>query len=541
MTNRKILEQLRKEAIARRSFLQGIGLAGLSVVGSGLPWPGSGVARAQDTALRVSVDQAFSSLDATRRLNALSPFAACLVVERLVDFDLDGKLIPRLAESWSQPDPTTLVYQIRPGVTWSDGSPLTAEDVVWSFTERTLNPDMNGQAGNFEGWDAVEQTGDAEVTIRLKSPIGYWRNLPATWVASIYQRAQIEAHGDAVGSPKHMPIGTGPYVFTEFVPESRVELTRRDDYWGETPDIETLTLSSVPDEGTRLLAMQSGETDIVLRAPVALLDRYDEIDGVTADTVPNLRVMTLHLNVRSAPFDDLNVRKALAHAIDRSVMAAALMGGRGIVAEGIVSKFHWGDLMTREDLDSAYARLPSFGYSIDAAKQALAASAYPDGFETELLVHGEIFNRTSQVISAAVAEIGVTLNVREVPRSVIDEALESAEKLPIQLISFGPNYPDPTNNLYILFHSKFAGEFGFNVSNYENPEVDALLDSQISDTDVASRNDKILEAMALIQADAVSIPLFEQVEGIAYRDNLTVGSFGTWMRNTEWASRISRG
>ena len=170
-----------------------------------------------------------------------------LAQEGMLAFDDSLALTTGVADSWEQTDEVTYVYHLRDGVTFHDGSPVTAEDVVYSM-QWHLNPDHGSQLTPFYGSvDSIEATGEREVTVKLKSPDVQFQYTPAHMSGFIMKKAQLEAHPDDYGTPDVLPIGTGPYKIVEFVPDERVVMEAYEGYWGTPPPAKRLTILSIVD------------------------------------------------------------------------------------------------------------------------------------------------------------------------------------------------------------------------------------------------------------------------------------------------------
>ena len=250
-----------------------------------------------------------------------------LVEEGALAFGDDLSLQPALAESFEATDPTTYVFTLREGVTFHDGSPLTAEDVVFTI-EWNMDPDNASQLAAFFGSvDGVEATAENEVTVTLTKPDAQFQYSMAHMSGFIMKQDQLESAGENFGTPDELPLGTGPYRLVEFVPDDRVVLERYDDYWGEPGAAERIVIRSIPDSQTRLLAMQNGDIDGTFDVPVSEVDQWEGLEGVTVITAPSNGVYQLILDQETPPFDDIHVRKAIAFAVDREGIVQAVLNG----------------------------------------------------------------------------------------------------------------------------------------------------------------------------------------------------------------------
>ena len=237
-----------------------------------------------------------------------------LVEEGALAFGDDLSLQPAVAETWEAVDPTTYVFTLRDGVTFHDGSPLTAEDVVFTIEWNMDKANASQLAAFFASVKSVEATADNEVTVTLSKPDAQFQYSMAHMSGFIMNKAQLESSGETFGTPDVLPLGTGPYKLVEFVPDDHVTLERYEDYWGEPGAAQRIVIRQIPDSQTRLLAMQSGEIDGTFDVPISEVDQWEGLDGVTVITAPSNGVYQLILDQETPPFDDLHVRRRCSTA-----------------------------------------------------------------------------------------------------------------------------------------------------------------------------------------------------------------------------------
>ncbi|MDQ3579833.1 MAG: ABC transporter substrate-binding protein, partial [Actinomycetota bacterium] len=389
------------------------------------------------------------ALDYARSFDTQTGVPLAISLESLLTFDSDLQLVPLLAESWSQPDPLSYVFKLRSGVKFWDGTDLTADDVVFSI-ERHTDPELASEmAYAFESVESVEATADDEVTVTLAAPdpfFGYVQTF-----TSITPRAFSEEQGDQLGTPGDTvrTMGTGPYKITDFRADDLVTLVRNENYRGDPGPFEQINVKLFTDLQTMQLAMRSGDIDGTFQVPLPAVRQWDDIEGTTTISAPGLNVTSMFFNVTQPPFDDINVRQAFAYCIDREGLVEDLLGGQAGVANSIVPPAQWGALMPQEDIDALYAELPQITLDIEEAKKAIAASSVPDGFSVAIQYPNILAEVGKALLSMAenLKEINVTLEVKEVPPPQWFADLD-AETLPIGVIGFAPDYPDPAN--YIL-------------------------------------------------------------------------------------------
>ncbi|MGH6918188.1 MAG: ABC transporter substrate-binding protein [Geminicoccaceae bacterium] len=462
-----------------------------------------------------------------------------LVQEGMLAFDDDLSLTTGVADSWEQVDPLTYVYHLRDGITFHDGSPVTAEDVVYSMTWH-LDPDSRSQLRPFyNAADSIDASGDREITIKLKSPDVQFQYTPAHMSGFIMKKSQLEEHGEDYGTPDVLPLGTGPYKVVEYVPDDRVVLEAYEDYWGGAPPVDRITILAIPDQQTRLLAMRNGDIDGTFDVSISDIDQWQALDGVDVITAPSLGVFLLTLDQQSPPFDDIEVRRAIAHSLDRAGLVKALLEGNGEPAVALNPPGMWAGVMSDEDARAFYATLDDHGFDLDTAKAALAGSSVPDGFEVTVPAPNSDPYMVLILLSLAenLKEFGVTLNVQEVDDSQWLDGYFAHEDLGLRIISYFPDYADPANYPYLFLASANAVKDGMNASNYANPKVDELLNKALQESDPAARGDALKEAVRIANEEIAVVPIFWPDSAMAIGSDYRLDGYSAFWYNIPWAVR----
>lgn len=480
-----------------------------------------------------------STLDVTREAGILNYVVALLSLESLLGIDEDGALAPGLASAWSQPDPLTYVFDIREGVTFSDGSPLTIDDVIASLEVNTTEGSTSVLAYAFAGISNVEQTGDQQLTITLAEPNAAfaWTLSPGTF--QITSRAFLDEHGEAVGTPGVGLLGTGPYVITDFAPDSHVELTANPDWWGGDIEITDLRLDFIAEESTRQLAMREGDIQLAMNVGVDQIDQWEQIDGIRVATTTDNSLVTLAFNTTIAPFDDLRVRTAVAQCIDRNAIVDSLLDGNGLTAVTLPSPEQWGGILDADEVTDLYARIPTVEFDIEAAAAELAASSVPDGFSATVTYPNSGPHIGTALLSLAenLSKIGVDLTVSEVTlEQWIAELGEHTS--PMLAVWYFATTGDPAEYAHILLNSAYTGAGGTNVADYDNAEVTDLLDRAQTSTEPAERGRLLGDALVASAADLPYFPLWWGAAATAFADEVAPTSYGPYFFIGPWAASI---
>ncbi|MDQ3476931.1 MAG: ABC transporter substrate-binding protein [Actinomycetota bacterium] len=474
------------------------------------------------------------ALDYAHSFDTQTGVPVSISIESLLTFDSDLKLVPLLAESWSQPDPLSYVFKLRSGVTFWDGTELTPDDVVYSL-ERHRDPDVASEmAYTFDSVESIEATGDDEVTVKLTAPDPFFAYVQT--FASITPKAFSEEQGDKLGTPggSVTTMGTGPYKITEFRADDLVKLERNENYRGDPAPIETIDVKLFTDPQTMQLAMRSGDIDGTFQVPIPQVSQWEDIEGARTISTAGLNIISMFFNVTRPPFDDVNVRRAVAYSIDREGLVRDLLGGRAKVANSIVPPAQWGALLSADELEALYAGLPQFTLDLDKAQEALADSSVPDGF-TATIQYPNIQPEVGKALLSLqenLREIGIELEVNEVPPPQWFADLD-AEKDPIGIIGYAPDYPDPGN--YLSAYSDTIG----NRSNFSNPAVSALIAQQREATDQQVRVAAITEILETVEPEVPYLHFWWPDSVMAISDKLDYEGFTPLWYNQIWTENVA--
>lgn len=410
--------------------------------------------------------------------------------DSLVAYDTDGTLRPLLAESWDVADPLALTFQLRPGVTFHDGAPLTAADVVATVAHLQAPETASQAAGNFTSITAVEATDDLTVRFTLAEPAPYLLAQFAAYLA-IMPAAALEAGADLSA----MPIGTGPYRFDGWDRGQALRLTANPDYAGGAtkgwPLAESATFRFVNDPSTRVADLLSEGAGIVRDVPADAAASVDSSRLATAVVAPVSGLTFVRIATDTAPFDDVRVRRALNLAVDVDGIVAGLLGGSGQRLATLLDPTSLGN-------DPSLA---PYGYDPDQARQLLTEAGLGDGFATTL----ELTTSDSQVIAEAIAgqlaEVGIDATVSVVEKAAFDEAYADPAAAPLRMVTWTPMF-DPYSLLSLVIASE-----GY-LSRYANPAADTLITAGATATDLAARADAYRQLGALLHDDAPAIFLY---------------------------------
>ncbi|MEG2039322.1 MAG: ABC transporter substrate-binding protein [Oscillospiraceae bacterium] len=464
---------------------------------------------ADSTTLNVASWSDIVSLDPIYAYDHVTNPVVNQITEGLLNYDENAQIVCNLAKSWKVVDPTTYVYVVRDDVKFSDGTPMTMEDVMFSI-ERYRDPALASYLlWMYASVDTIEQTGDWEITVKLKQPDALWPYTWATTAGHIISKAYYEAHSTDFGKPTGGVMGTGAYKFDSWETGSQIKLSKNPNYWNkETPaTFEKIVYTIIPEDTTRLTAITTGQVDFAIDPPIDMIDQIKASPNVTVDMIDSYGIDFLSFNCEKAPFNDVNVRKAIAHTLNKQALYDSVIKDSGQPATAIPmgSALY---TVERPTWESYKPKVADYEYNMDLAKEALAKSAYPNGFECKLMVNeSSINNSIALMIQQSCAELGIKVTIEKISN---DELINvqfggkmngNIKDYDMGLFRWESDFPDPSGNLVPIYLGANKAPGGSNVSGYDNPAVNELLDKQAASTDPVERTKLMQQAIDIISED----------------------------------------
>ncbi len=516
------------------SMVRGVAFAAAAVAGIAFGSP----AIAQDKELNWGVRDTPRALFAPYNYSG-DVMIMSLIQDQILTFGTGGELQPALATGWTATDPLTYVYTIRPDAMFSDGTPVTVDDVVYSLNLQ-LDPAVGSQeASLFASVASVTGEGD-KVTVKLKEANSLWKYIPASIGGYVWQKSSVEKDIKNYGSPQNLPIGSGPYMVTEFVADSRVTLERNPHYWGTPPQFDKITFIVLPDDQTRFLALQQGDIDGTFNVPNTALAQWGS--AATLTSFPSFIWRGLTLDMEQAPFSDIHVRKALNYAVDKEALAAGLLGGLAVPSTTVNDPGVFAGTLPQAEIDEGYGKIVSFPYDLEKAKEEMAASSVPNGFATTLNVPEDsaVISQIAQALKQSWAAIGVDLTLNMMPGGPrFQIILDHEPNLGVQVIGNVPDAPDPVQMALQYFSSVQAVKNGNNSSNLKDPAIDAVLDQALKATDPAEAARLVLDAQAMASEQVPIVSLIWQKSVVAVKQGWTISDLQAFWNMSVWVNKIT--
>jgi peptide/nickel transport system substrate-binding protein len=484
--------------VSRRTFLQLSAAAGLAprIAWAADPPKKGGTLRVGFYIEAVTMDPHLSGSKVDRQVYHN-------IYEPLLTLDTKLNIKPGLAESWTQPDAKTLVFKLRRGVKFHDGTPCDAEAAKFNFNRMKTEPKSlrKGEVANIDSVDVVDAT---TIKINLKKP-------DASLLATLTDRAGmfvspkvVQERGaglerDAKGA------GTGPFEFVEWVKDSHLVIKRNDAYWNKQggPYLERVRYRPIPDDVVKLQSLQAGEIDVMdYVQPRDVAPMKADRKLVVVD-VPSLADFGYQLNHGRPPFNNKALRQALAYALDLEQIVKGVWLGVGYPANGPISPASW-----------AYDKgIPAIKRDLAKAKAKLLEGGHPAGFEFTLTTNNiPISVQEAEVIQAQAAEAGIKVKIQLVDASTL---IASGNAKSFDMISFQwSGRPDPDGNTYQFF--KTTPGTSFNWSGISNERIDVILDKSREAPNQNERKKLYSELTRLLQDELPMLFIVHPIEPKAF-------------------------
>jgi peptide/nickel transport system substrate-binding protein len=452
--------------------------------------------------------------------------------DQLVESDANNQLKPSLAASWKVVDPVTWEIKLRAGVKFHDGSPLTAEDVVFSMERAKNVPNSPASFAGAVGAIAEIAAVDPQtVRIRTKSPTP--QLLEQIGLVFVMSKAAATGVTTADLNAGKGMVGSGPYGFVEWKNGDRLVLARNDAYWGDKHSYEKVTFRFIPKDASRVAALLAGDVDLIDQVSPNDIKSLKGNARIALHSTPSTRLVYLALDsdrdespfvtdaagkpVSKNPLKDARVRQAISKMIDRSVIVDRLLDGSGEPAAQMVPK----------GIGGHEPSLQPEKPDVAAAKKLLAEAGHPNGFGLTLHSSNDRLPKDAdlvQVLGQMLTRGGLKVNgVVALPYNVYATAATRRDYSAF-VFSFGTSTPNSAialNNV-LATYDQSAGTGVFNRARYSNRQFDAKLKDALAEFDEEKRNGLLSEAAKIAFSDVGIVPLYWQVvhwaskKGIAY-------------------------
>ncbi len=452
--------------------------------------------------LRVAIPWTPENLDPTMNLSSIRAAVGVSMFDSLVGRDVEGRIVPELAESWKLLDDTTWQLKLRRNVVFHNGEPFNAEAVRFTI-QRVLDPNQKSpNRANIAEIIRVEAPDDVTVTLVTRAPYAPLLNrlidfpiLPPKYTAEKGNQAFALR-----------PVGTGPFRFVELVKDDRLVVEAFDRHWRGVPKIQRITFKPIPEPFTRAAALRNGEVDVITTVPPTLARELERVAGVRVHRVPSTWQIYLGLNAFRKPLADVRVRQALNYATDVEAIIKNVMDGNGRRLAGPFTPNMFG-------YDPA---VKGYGPDPARAKRLLAEAGYPDGLEITLEAPAGRYQGDKEIAEALGGQwqkAGFKPKVQVAEWGAYFKRYLGKQFQDAYLLGLGGPMQDG-DELFNLVSSKGRGLY------YKNERIDQLFDLGRSTMEPARRRTIYSELAKAMVEDATWVFLMQQVDIYATRERL---------------------
>jgi peptide/nickel transport system substrate-binding protein len=439
----------------------------------------------------------------------------------LVALDESGAPVPELAESWEiGDDGREYTFTLRDDVTWHDGEPFTADDVVFTFNEVLLEFHARTSASMGSSIESIEAPDDHTVVFRFTEPYApLLQQLNVTEAPILPEH--VYADGDIQEHPANTaPVGTGPFVFESYSEGSEIRGTANPDYFEEGPFLDGLVMRVIPDEASQLLALENGEVDFLWGVPGPDIARLEDDPAIQLGTTPSNPggancIMTVSFNLERPITSSHEVRRAIAHALDRERFLEQVQFGQGQVATAPISSgipwAHADDVgLPSYDLEESARLLDEAGWT-----QGDDGVRTKDGERLAIdFLHFPTFAKYGELFREQLGEVGIEVDLRALEPPVFAPTVFQEDDFDTNVISYC-NGPDPEVGVRRMYDSALIGDVPFtNAAQYDNERVDELFDEASRTVDPDDRAPIYAEIQRIV---ADELPYMWLVETVGTR------------------------
>jgi peptide/nickel transport system substrate-binding protein len=461
----------------------------------------AGRALAREADLIISQKADVETFDPSQTNNTSTHNVNINIFDTLVRLSDDGRdFVGELAESWKLVDPTTWQFKLRRGVKFHNGEELNAAAVKFTF-DTMMDPERKTrERPTYAAFKEVRVDDPYTVSVVTLKP--YAIALTQLQYLMIVPPGYVKQVGwDEFG---RKPVGSGAFRLKEWERDVRVVLEANDAYWKGKPKVRTVAFRPIPEDASRIAAIQRGEVDIIDAVPY---DRIKELQGIASVRISQRQGEQIYVGLdtlRVEPFKKREVRQALNHAVNADALVKNLLLGYAVRLNGPF-------FPTTPGYDE---KLPAYAYDPERAKRMLAQAGYPGGFDVEFAVSPAFQGiakgtEVGEAIAGQLGRVGVRAKITVQDSAAIFSAY-SAKKLQMYLFAWKSS-PEAGRHLETLLHSRTRGYY------YQNPEADRLIDAYFAALDPRKRREAGRELHAFLREDAPWIFLYQQMDLFAVR------------------------
>lgn len=429
------------------------------------------------------------------------------IYDPLIRMDENFEPVPCVAERWEvSEDGVEYTFYIKKGIKFQNGEELTVSDVVFTINRGVVSPQASP---SYSGVEKAEAVGEDAVKVTLTGPntqILAALSLPLAGILCEKAVTEAEANGGTYGRE---PVGSGPYKLTNWVTGEKIELTAYEDYHMGPAAIKNVTFRAIGDQSAAVISLETGDIDAYVDLNQSNFNLVKSNENLTLNLGPSFAYQFVAFNCSKAPFDNVKVRQALAHAVDKTAMVMGINDGVGDIIDTVASP----------DMVGYTEDIVKYDYNLETAKQLLAEAGYPDGFSCDIAVYLDSYSKYAQVLQASLKDIGVNASVTMLERAAFDDLTFSGDA---DIFFYGNTYSGPDMSdvsLYNLLHSKNI-EKGSSRIHFRSESIDSLLDEGRVTLDNTARGKIYEELLKQLSEEAPIVPFIWTYKNIATNKDL---------------------
>jgi peptide/nickel transport system substrate-binding protein len=437
--------------------------------------------------ITIALDIPPTNLDPRVGNDAVSERMFALLFSSLVKTNDSFAIEPDLALRWEIPNPKTYIFHLREGVRFHDGRPLGAKDVVYTFRTTMDGSIRTGKSGSYRIIDSIEAPDERTVVFRLKGPFA-----PFLWNLTL----GIIPEGSGTDFGRH-PIGSGAFQFVHHIQDAEVLLKRNDGHYGVKPAVTSVRFKIIPEAIVRALELRKGTVDVAQNViPPDMVEALRKDADLRVMTTQGTNYQYIAFNLKDPVFNDVRVRKAIAHAIDREKIVKYLLRDQARLATGVIPPNNW-----------AYEPdVTTYSYDPARARQLLKEA----GREKMSFTYKTSMDETSRLLASVMQhqlnEVGITMDIRsnEFATFFADVVTGNFQMFSARWVG-GNNEPDHFN---LIFHSRMVPPNGANRGRYFSSEVDGLIETGQQEMNMDLRRRAYQRIQQVVAEDLPYVSLF---------------------------------
>lgn len=450
-------------------------------------------AKSEDNDLVVALQADATNLDPHVSGNGISNLMTLTMYETLIYFDENLELQPRLAESWEMSDDgMEYTFKLREGVKFSDGEPFNAEACIANY-ERGKNDETLRVHSRMKAIADMEAVDEYTIKITLEKADNTFLN-KFSQVTFVSPKAIEELGKEGLAKES---AGTGPFILKERVDGGYTKMVRNENYWGEGPEIDSLTFQVVPEDGARIAMLKTGEADIIYPVPPTHVEQLEGADDINIKNMEGLvyRYVTLNNNYTledgRQPLSDVRVRQAMNWAFDSEAYCQVVFQGYATAPNSVFA----GPVPYHADQEP-------YTKDLEKAKELMKEAGYEDGFDIDIWCDNTTIEmKGAEFVKQQLAEININVNLQAMESTTIaDMTSEPAESTKVQMwyVNWMSGSYEADGSMRNILHSEYFPPKGYNTAFWVNKDFDKALDDALVEPDT----DKVAELYATAQSIA---------------------------------------